>query len=127
MEESTRVVTEAISNIRTVVSFGREETFHSSYMASLYKPYVSAKKLIPIQAILWNFPPRPLHPISAPDEVAPLLPLNDINDSPNSVSIIVLSRTRPRYRQILLAITDLSHLSLCIIASSSGVHCPGRL
>ena len=54
LEESTQVVTEAISNIRTVASFGREETFHSSYMASLHKPYVSAKKLIPIQAILFG-------------------------------------------------------------------------
>ena len=54
LEESTRVVTEAISNIRTVASLCREKTFHSSYMASLGKPYVAAKKLIPVRAILFG-------------------------------------------------------------------------
>ena len=54
LEESTQVVTEAISNIRTVASLGREDTFHSSYMASLRKSYISAKKFIPVRAILFG-------------------------------------------------------------------------
>ena len=54
LEESTRVATEAISNIRTVASLGREETFHSCYMASLYNPYKSAKKRMPIRALIFG-------------------------------------------------------------------------
>ena len=58
LEESTRLATEAISNIQTVVSLGREETFHSNYMASLREPYVSAKKRIPIRALVLGLTPN---------------------------------------------------------------------
>ena len=54
LEESTRGLTEAISNIRTVASLGREETFHSSYMESLHNIYISTKKYIPARAILFG-------------------------------------------------------------------------
>ncbi len=52
IEESTRVATEAICNIRTVASLGREETFHSSYMAFHDNSYIAAKKLIPVRALI---------------------------------------------------------------------------
>ena len=52
--ESTRIATETISNIRTVASLGREETFHSSYMASLHKSYISAKKQMCVRAVLFG-------------------------------------------------------------------------
>ena len=61
LEESTRLATEAISNIQTVVSLGREETFHSNYMASLREPYVSAKKRTPIRALVLGLTPMTPH------------------------------------------------------------------
>ncbi len=54
LEKSTRIAAEAISNIRTVASLGREETFHTIYMLSLHRAYISAKKLMPIRAILFG-------------------------------------------------------------------------
>ncbi|KAI9550964.1 ABC protein [Daphnia sinensis] len=39
LEQSTRLATEAISNIRTIASLGLEEKFSTNYMASLREPY----------------------------------------------------------------------------------------
>ena len=58
LEESTQIATEAISNIQTVVSLGREEAFHSNYMASLREPSILAKKLIPIRALVLGLTPN---------------------------------------------------------------------
>ncbi len=54
LEESTQIAAEAISNIRTVAGLGREETFHNSYMTSLHKSNISAKKIMPIRALIFG-------------------------------------------------------------------------
>lgn len=54
LDQSARIGTEAISNIRTVASLGREETFHSNYMSSLRQPYTTAKKRSPIRAFIFG-------------------------------------------------------------------------
>ncbi|XP_057376289.1 ATP-dependent translocase ABCB1-like [Daphnia carinata] len=54
MEQSTRLATEAISNIRTVASLGLEEKFNTNYMASLREPYKVAKKLTPVRAVIFG-------------------------------------------------------------------------
>ena len=54
LEGSTRLATEAISNIRTVASLGLEETFNDKYMESLREPYKVAKKLTPVRALIFG-------------------------------------------------------------------------
>lgn len=54
LEQSTRLATEAISNIRTVASLGLEEKFNANYMASLREPYKVAKKLTPVRAVIFG-------------------------------------------------------------------------
>ncbi|KAI9561748.1 ABC protein [Daphnia sinensis] len=54
LEQSTRLATEAISNIRTVASLGLEEKFSTNYMASLREPYKVAKKLTPVRAVIFG-------------------------------------------------------------------------
>ncbi|XP_023032967.1 ATP-dependent translocase ABCB1 [Drosophila willistoni] len=44
MENCTKLAVEVVSNIRTVVSLGREEMFHSTYMNMLYPAVAKAKK-----------------------------------------------------------------------------------
>jgi len=53
LEKAGNVAIECISNIRTVVSLGREETFHSLYMSHLLEPYQQAKKNSPIRGIIY--------------------------------------------------------------------------
>lgn len=54
LDQSSRIGTEAISNIRTVASLGREETFHNNYMSSLREPYTNARKQSPIRAVIFG-------------------------------------------------------------------------
>jgi ATP-binding cassette subfamily B (MDR/TAP) protein 1 len=54
LERSTRLATEAISNIRTVASLGLEETFNAKYMDSLHEPYKVAKKLTHVRALIFG-------------------------------------------------------------------------
>ena len=54
LEKSTRLATEAISNIRTVASLGLEESFNAKYMESLHEPFKVAKKLTPVRAIIFG-------------------------------------------------------------------------
>ncbi|XP_029307520.1 ATP-dependent translocase ABCB1 [Cottoperca gobio] len=44
LEESGKIATEAIENIRTVVSLNREPTFESLYQENLLRPFKNAKK-----------------------------------------------------------------------------------
>ncbi|XP_030388009.1 ATP-dependent translocase ABCB1 [Scaptodrosophila lebanonensis] len=44
MENSTKLAVEVVSNIRTVVSLGREEMFHSTYIGMLYPAVQRAKR-----------------------------------------------------------------------------------
>ena len=55
LEKSTRIGTEAISNIRTVVTLGLEEKFYMRYMDSLHEPYNKAKQLSPIRGFILGF------------------------------------------------------------------------
>ena len=55
LEKSTRLATEAISNIRTVASLGLEESFNAKYMESLHEPFKVAKKLTPVRALIFGF------------------------------------------------------------------------
>ena len=52
LEKSTRIGTEAISNIRTVVTLGLEEKFYMRYMDSLHEPCNNAKRLSPIRGFI---------------------------------------------------------------------------
>ena len=53
VEKAGNVAIESISNIRTVASLGREETFHSLYMNCLLEPYLQAKRNSPIRGIIF--------------------------------------------------------------------------
>lgn len=44
LEKSTKIAVEAVSNIRTVVSLGREKIFHQTYMDTLEPSLINAKK-----------------------------------------------------------------------------------
>lgn len=55
LEQSAAVAAEAISNIRTVASLGREKTFHSSYMRSLVAPYRLAKQKSYVRGLVFGF------------------------------------------------------------------------
>lgn len=44
LENSTKIAVEAVSNIRTVVSLGREKIFHQTYMNTLEPSLINAKK-----------------------------------------------------------------------------------
>ncbi|XP_043920640.1 ATP-dependent translocase ABCB1-like [Protopterus annectens] len=53
LEEAGRISTEAVENIRTLVSLTREETFYKKYSDSLDGPYRDALKKAPIHGITY--------------------------------------------------------------------------
>ena len=55
LQNSAKVAMEAISNIRTVASLGREEIFHRLYMSSLKGPHEGAQKKAIIRGIVFGF------------------------------------------------------------------------
>lgn len=54
LEKSTKVAVEVVSNIRTVVSLGRERMFYSKYMELLEPSLVSAKKLAHTRGLVFG-------------------------------------------------------------------------
>ena len=55
LQQSAKVAMEAISNIRTVASLNREQTFHDRYMSSLIGPHVAAKRNAFIRGMVFGF------------------------------------------------------------------------
>ena len=55
LQQSAKVAMEAISNIRTVASLNREQTFHDRYMSSLIGPHVAAKRNAFIRGMVVGF------------------------------------------------------------------------
>lgn len=53
LEKAGIVAIESISNIRTVASLGREETFHAIYMNCLLESHLQAKRNAPLRGILF--------------------------------------------------------------------------
>ncbi|KAM4636208.1 ATP-dependent translocase ABCB1-like isoform 1-T2 [Discoglossus pictus] len=53
LEEAGRISTEAVENIRTVVSLTREEAFYERYNASLQGPYKDALRKAPIYGVTY--------------------------------------------------------------------------
>lgn len=54
LERSTKVAVEVVSNIRTVVSLGRERMFHTQYMDLLEPSVSSAKRLTHIRGVVYG-------------------------------------------------------------------------
>lgn len=54
LERSTKVAVEVVSNIRTVVSLGRERMFHQQYMDLLEPSVASAKRLTHIRGVVYG-------------------------------------------------------------------------
>ena len=55
LQKSAKVAMEAISNIRTVASLNREQTFHDRYMSSLIGPHLGAQKNAYIRGMVFGF------------------------------------------------------------------------
>lgn len=55
LQLSAKVAMEAISNIRTVASLNREQTFHDRYMSSLTGPHVAAQRNAAIRGLVFGF------------------------------------------------------------------------
>lgn len=54
LERSTKVAVEVVSNIRTVVSLGRERMFHAQYMDLLEPSVVNAKRLTHVRGVVYG-------------------------------------------------------------------------
>lgn len=54
LEKSTKVAVEAVSNIRTVVSLGRERMFHQQYLDLLEPSVASAKRVTHIRGLVYG-------------------------------------------------------------------------
>lgn len=54
LEESTKLAVEVVSNIRTVVSLGREQMFHEKYTAYLKPSLDRSKKTTHIRGVVYG-------------------------------------------------------------------------
>ena len=55
LQKSAKVAMEAISNIRTVASLNREQTFHDRYMNSLTAPHIATKRNSFLKGMVFGF------------------------------------------------------------------------